>query len=193
MGLPADLADNDIDRFWSRVDRQAGDACWIWTAGGRGGYGTFFLGGKMHGAHRVAYRIARGPIPNGLHVCHRCDNPPCVRPDHLFLGTNHENQLDKCAKGRLVTRFQPGHAFLTPPERLPRGERVHCAKLTADDVRRIRRMRAEGRAGRAIARLFGVSETAIRRVVSGRTWAHVPILDAPTDKEVEDDARRLAE
>src|SRR5690606_35598865 len=85
-------------RFIAKVDMR-GD-CWVWTATRMSrGYGYFYANGKMRGAHRVAWAIAHGYFPD-VHVLHRCDNPPCVRPDHLFLGTQRDNMADMAAKGR---------------------------------------------------------------------------------------------
>jgi hypothetical protein len=90
------------NRFWERVDASAGEsACWPYTGATRAnGYGRLILRGKHELAHRMAYRFARGKIPDGLFVCHRCDNPPCCNPDHLFLGTHQDNVDDKTRKGR---------------------------------------------------------------------------------------------
>lgn len=97
------IAENAIARFWPKVDK-AGD-CWIWKASKRRkGYGQFQLNGTMVSAHRVAWQIEHGEIPAGLLVCHHCDNPSCVRPDHLFLGTNSDNQKDAGAKKRHWTQ-----------------------------------------------------------------------------------------
>ena len=88
------------ERFWSRVDKSG--ECWTWTGARTSyGYGKVSVGGRLEGAHRVAWAMAYGPVPDGLHVCHRCDNPPCVRPDHLFLGTQVDNMADAREKGRL--------------------------------------------------------------------------------------------
>lgn len=92
-----------IARFWVKVEKS--DTCWLWTASLAGkGYGQFAPGGHQGTplmAHRVAWEITNGAIPDGLFVCHRCDNPKCVRPDHLFLGSNAENMQDASRKGRI--------------------------------------------------------------------------------------------
>ena len=99
------LTQKDIDRFWMKVNR--GDKCWEWLASKCGtgynkglGYGQFGKGRNTWYAHRVSWVIAYGEIPEGLYVCHHCDNQSCVRPDHLFLGTALENTRDCFAKGR---------------------------------------------------------------------------------------------
>lgn len=89
-----------VIRFWSKVPIGA-EGCWEWKAGlSPRGYGQFWDTGTNRGAHRYAYEQVIGPIPEGLFVCHRCDNPACVRPDHLFLGTQQDNMSDKQSKGR---------------------------------------------------------------------------------------------
>lgn len=87
------------DRFWERVSRSS--RCWIWTgAHDRAGYGWMRIDGIIIGAHRIAWELAYGPIPDGLLVCHHCDNPTCVRPSHLFLGDHQDNYDDMVTKGR---------------------------------------------------------------------------------------------
>jgi hypothetical protein len=94
------------ERFWSKVDRSG--ECWMWVASlASTGYGQFYDKPRRRtpiGAHRVAWELANGPIPAGLQVLHRCDNPPCVRPDHLFIGTVSDNMRDMYAKGRRAGR-----------------------------------------------------------------------------------------
>lgn len=92
------------ERFLEKVDRRGEDDCWLWLAGtSAGGYGLFFNKGRIM-AHRFSYQLHRGTIPQGLRVCHSCDNPPCVNPKHLWLGTPKDNTQDMMNKGRFVCR-----------------------------------------------------------------------------------------
>jgi hypothetical protein len=148
------------EHFWSRVDR-SGDGCWLWqgTIGNRG-YGRTSYQNRTIGAHRLAWIYARGHIPDGQVVCHRCDNPPCVRPDHLFLGTFADNSADMVRKGRAVNG--------------PKGVTHPFAKFTEDQVREIRRRYASADVStHQLAREYGVGAMTIWRVATHRSYRSV--------------------
>ncbi len=153
-GTPT-TATNLAERFWAKVKRPE-TGCWTWTGVKSNGYGRMKIRRRFYVAHRISYELNVGPIPAGLFVCHHCDNPPCVRPDHLFLGTNSDNQRDSVAKGRF-----------------PLGARHHNAKLDPGRVREIRRRAASREATATIARAVGISAGAVQAVLDGRTWRHV--------------------
>jgi len=156
------LSKQDLARFWSKVQKGKPDECWLWTASKNNkGYGTLGLGSKTFRAHRVAWTIANGPIPDGLCVLHHCDNRLCQNPACLFLGTKADNNADRDRKGRQV----PGAAY---------GELNGQAKLTVQSVRDIRKRAAEGESRHALARECGVSRQTIDNVVRRKFWKHVP-------------------
>lgn len=144
------------DRFWSYVEK--GPSCWLWT--GRtlqAGYGQFTAHKQRFQAHRWAFAATYGPILEGAEICHSCDNPPCVNPDHLWLGNAQTNCDDKIAKGRHV-----------------HGERCHNAKVTEAQVREIRRLHATTKVTQAaIARRFGLQKQLVGRIIRRATWHHL--------------------
>ena len=138
------------ERFWSRVLK--GPSCWTWTGSVFDtGYGQFSRNGRPENAARTSWEIANGQIPAGCSVLHHCDNRPCVRPSHLYLGTPADNARDCVSRGR--------HSH---------------AKLTPDQVLEVRRRRRNGENGVALAREFGVSHASVYAIGLGRTWRAVP-------------------
>ena len=181
-------------RFWAKVEKS--DGCWLWTAKctagkGRWLYGEFRIGKSTVMAHRASWMINRGEIPRGLKVCHTCDNTQCVRPDHLFLGTQKANIEDAVSKGRMASGERNAMALYpelrakcgaygerngthTHPEKRIRGEQFPQAKLTEYSVQVIRESHAAGLGGyKRLGIEFGVSWETIRNVVKRKTWAHV--------------------
>jgi hypothetical protein len=159
-----------IARFWAKVNKDGPipqhdpglGPCWVWIAGTfkSGGYGAFRVmnrGNITVRAHRFSYELVNGQIPEGLHALHHCDNPRCVRPSHLFAGTNLQNTQDKVTKGRQR-----------------RGETAPLAKLTEVQVGEIRAIYASGQANQyELATRYGVSQGTVWDVVSRRGWKHV--------------------
>ena len=146
------------DRFWAKVDKCGPDECWEWTAHRVGGYGSIRVGAPPHsrmmGAHRVAFELTHGvTAPSRLEVCHHCDNPPCVNPAHLFLGTHADNMRDRNIK----KRDKPP----SPP------------KLTPEQVVDIRRRYAAREGSQSqLGREYGVAQAHISRIVSREFWKY---------------------
>lgn len=146
--------------FWSKVEKTAG--CWLWRGNkAKRGYGAVEIARadnkrRRIGAHRYSFELAHGTIPNGLIVCHRCDNPACVNPAHLFLGTHADNLADKLSKDRQA-----------------KGESNGRAKLNARMVRRIRALSAGGATRGELGRKYGVTDRNIGDIVNFKTWGHV--------------------
>lgn len=149
-----------MKRFWEKVDR-SGDGCWEWQGdmSGGHGYGRIMINGRRMLAHRLVYELEVGEIPDGLCVCHHCDNPRCCRPDHLFLGTHVENMADMVTKGRR--------------KGINNGEGNGRAQITEGDVREIRRLRGT-LPTRELGARYGLTSATISKIQLKQTWAHVP-------------------
>jgi ribosomal protein S14 len=184
-----------ICRFWSKVDkngpvpahRRELGPCWFWTSAKKDdGYGVMYTREGVVRAARFAWEEANGAIPQGLWVLHHCDNPGCVNPGHLFVGTAGDNMADMVSKGRSqhgewhYSKLRPDrlprgdrNGSRKHPERLPRGERVHNAKLNEEKIRLIRECTAFGMTHAEIAFYFKVSRECISEVARGEHWRHV--------------------
>lgn len=148
------------ERFWSKVTKGEPDECWLWTSSTyESGYGQFSIGHKKMGAHRFSYELHYGPLPDGMFALHKCDVRACVNPNHLFAGTKADNSQDMVNKGRC---------------RAPKGEAVHTAKLTAEQVVEIRKSLADGTHTQSeLAKHYNVSYYTIHGIYTYTTWKHI--------------------
>lgn len=170
------------ERLWAKVDRDGPipkhrpdlGQCWLWTGRRNAwGYGALKFN-RQQLAHRIMWLVTFGPIPAETPcVLHHCDNPLCVNPSHLWVGTNADNVADRVRKGRSAVLSGDLSGMHRNPERAARGERCHMSKLTAADIRVIRRLRQEGRFLREIAARFNIGISTVHHVVADRTWRHV--------------------
>jgi hypothetical protein len=144
------------EKFWEHVNKNTKSGCWEWV-GPRfeTGYGQCVAHPETTHAHRTSWLLNRGEIPHGLCVCHKCDNPPCVNPDHLFLGTRSDNAIDMASKDRAHRPF---------------GDKAPSAKLTWEKVFEMRSLSRAGVSDREIARRYGVSRSNVRMIRLCITW-----------------------
>lgn len=157
--------ENVRKRFWTKVNFT--DECWTWTASthktppsqyhkGHFPYGRIGIGKKVIKAHRVAYELCNGPIPAGMFVLHKCDNPKCVRPSHLKLGNHTQNMQDMADR-----------------HRVPRGVDHQFSKLDDEKVVQIRKLKQKGFKQRSISIIVNICESQVCEIVKGRAWKHV--------------------
>ena len=147
---------NEESRYWRNVEKR--DGCWLWKGNTNAdGYGRFCIQRKHIYAHRFAWEITYGLIPEGMFVCHKCDNPTCVNPDHLFLGTAADNNRDMLHKGR------GGFGTLL-------GEHNGNSKLTETRVAEMRELHKSGLSVRKLAALFGIGHSQVHNIVTEQNW-----------------------
>ena len=167
-----EIAEKDRERFWSKIAVGAEDECWEWQAGRfHNGYGCFSIKHQSYVAHRIAYHISKGFIPEGMFVLHACDNKPCCNPRHLHLGDAQMNMDEMRMRGRGAVGDRNGARL--HPETHVRGERQHSSKLTADQVQEVLRRYREGAPQTELAADLGVTKQSIWAIVHGRKWKHL--------------------
>ena len=158
------MDDKDIARFWSKVNKNGPvplhcpelGPCWVWTGTDMGaGYGVIKVQGVMIRVHRFAYQLKHGPIPTSVNVLHKCDNKKCCRDSHHFTGDQIANMADKVAKGR---------------QHRPTGSLNTMSKLTEELVKNIRSRRKEGKLLKEIAEEFGICQSTVSMICSGKRW-----------------------
>lgn len=150
----------DVERFWTLV--ATGDGCWEWRGTRQSkGYGVFWDGERQVRAHRTAWELVNGPIPAGLSVLHSCDNPPCVNPAHLRVGTARDNASDAMARRRHFSPFRGQNQA---------GEQNRNARLTAADVTVIRERVASGELQRNVAADYGITQSNVSHIARGKSW-----------------------
>lgn len=154
--------EESVRRFWENVDQT--NQCWLWlgarTHHPTHSYGVLIRDNRRRRAHRFAWELENGPVPQGFLVCHSCDTPLCVRVEHLFLGTNRDNTQDMLAKDRHGKRRVHGSSH-------------HKAVLTEASVSQLRRERAAGSSLSSLAEKYGVSKGLVWQISVGRIWKHV--------------------
>lgn len=167
---------SEIDRFWSKVNKTDNtEDCWTWNASTRAkGYGAFCYlkdGQTINGrGHRYSYEIHIGVIPDGLFVLHRCDNPSCVNPNHLFLGTNQDNVNDMMRKGRHVS----GGTYAKDKAKYNRGSKHFNAKLTEDIVRSIRQEYIPNKIGYIkLAKKYNITVSHATLIIKNKIWKSI--------------------
>jgi len=156
----------DLERFWTKVDIRNWDECWEWLAQkDKDGYGRIKIKKKCLRAHRFSFFIHNGFVDKNLYVCHSCDNPSCVNPHHLWIGTNRDNQNDLVEKSKIINKKNKSKNM---------GEKSHLSKLKEEDVIAIRNLYLDKSILiKDIANKFDITITNVQDIVKNKTWKHV--------------------
>lgn len=162
-----------VNRFWENVRKT--ESCWIWTACKRGGYGLIYGNGRRQSAHRLSYEIHKGPIPDGLDCLHKCDNPSCVNPEHLFIGTHRDNMVDAAKKKRFKTGKDSWASKNKHKIKRRTGSNHHMSKLTESQVSEIRLLWDRGGITKTeLGKRYGVSQVQAGKIVREVNWKTKP-------------------
>lgn len=155
------LSPLNIEIFWKKSGKRGPDECWNWNGGTMGemGYGRISVGDKSRKAHRISWVIHYGQIPEGRSVLHRCDNPLCVNPAHLFLGTHDDNMADKVSKNRQARN---------------KGESAGGVKFTEEKILEIRKLHSTlGIQQKELAKMLGINKGTLNNIILRKTWRHI--------------------
>lgn len=170
------------------------DGCWLWQRSKDSkGYGAVYVPHRMS-AHRASYELTFGPVPKGKSVCHTCDNPACINPDHLWLGSHAENMADMKAKGRSSkppVHTGDKHWRSKYPEKVAKGEAVTNAKMTNEKVIKLRLDYVAGVPKQELVSRYGCTQSSISDYIGGRSWKHLLGENGcPTLKQLKAEAAR---
>jgi len=153
------LRKNKREDVWKKIDKRGEDECWNWLDRLSNGYGQMRFNNKAYGAHRFVYEEVYGMIPEGLFICHKCNNPSCCNPNHLYAGTQKDNQKQMVNEGRSA-----------------KGEMQSLSKLTTRDILKIRSLYSTNEKNQIeLGKIFGVDNATISDITRRKTWKHIPM------------------